>query len=78
VFSFLPINPYLPFLLILYILYSAAEMTALRELDVRGAKKQVCKITPEVATLLRLQRCKLRGGVIKKGKKGKGGGKKKK
>ncbi len=53
---------------------STADMTALRELDVRAAKKQVCKIAPEVAEVLVNQQCVLRGGVIKKGK---GGGKKK-
>ncbi len=55
--------------------YAASELTALRELDVRAAKKQVCKIAPEVAEALGGQFCKVRGGVIKKAK---GGGKKKK
>lgn len=53
---------------------SAADMTSLRELDVRAPKKQVCKITPEVAEILKNQDCMVRGGVVKKGK---GGGKKK-
>jgi hypothetical protein len=44
-------------------------------LDVRAAKKQVCKIAPEVAEALGGQFCKVRGGVMKKAK---GGGKKKK
>jgi hypothetical protein len=35
----------------------------------------VCKITPEVADILKNQGCVVRGGVIKKGK---GGGKGKK
>lgn len=52
---------------------SAADMTGLRELDVRAAKKQVCKIAPEVAESLSKQHCMVRGGIVKKGK---GGGKK--
>jgi hypothetical protein len=54
---------------------SAADLVSLRELDVRAPKKQVCKITPEVADILKSQSCMVRGGVIKKGK---GGGKGKK
>lgn len=50
---------------------AASELVALRELDVRAAKKQVCKIAPEVAEALAGQLCKLRGGVIKKAKGGK-------
>lgn len=45
----------------------------LRELDVRSEKKQTCKMTPEFAAALKIRRCTIRGGVIKKGK---GGGKK--
>ena len=43
-------------------------MAALRELDVRAPKKQVCKIPPEVAELLKNQHCIIRGGVVKKAK----------
>ncbi len=50
---------------------AASELTSLRELDVRAAKKQVCKIAPEVAEALGGQLCKVRGGVIKKAKGGK-------
>ena len=46
-------------------------MTALRELDLRAAKKQVCKITPELVAALKERFCKVRGGVIKKAKGGK-------
>ena len=53
---------------------SAGEMVNLRELDVRAAKKQVCKIPPDVAETLAGQHCAVRGGVVKKAK---GGGKKK-
>ena len=53
---------------------AASEMVALRELDLRAAKKQVCKITPELVAALKERFCKVRGGVIKKAK---GGGKKK-
>jgi hypothetical protein len=49
-------------------------MTSLRELDLRAAKKQVCKIAPEVNDILKGNHCIIRGGVVKKGK---GGGKKK-
>lgn len=51
----------------------ATGMSALRELDVRATKKQVCKINQDVAEVLKEQMCKVRGGVIKKVK-----GKKKK
>ena len=47
------------------------ELTSLRELDVRAAKKQVCKIAPEVADQFKKAGCMVRGGVVKKGKKGK-------
>ena len=46
-------------------------MVALKELDLRAAKKQVCKITPEVVDSLKQRFCKVRGGVIKKAKGGK-------
>jgi hypothetical protein len=49
-------------------------MVSLRELDLRAAKKQVCKITPELVAALKERFCMVRGGVIKKAK---GGGKKK-
>jgi Leucine-rich repeat (LRR) protein len=52
---------------------SAGEMKNLRELDVRAAKKQVCKIPPDVAESLHNQHCAVRGGVVKKAKKGKKG-----
>eukprot|EP00607_Mallomonas_marina_P001888 CAMPEP_0182426176 /NCGR_PEP_ID=MMETSP1167-20130531/12586_1 /TAXON_ID=2988 /ORGANISM="Mallomonas Sp, Strain CCMP3275" /LENGTH=424 /DNA_ID=CAMNT_0024607425 /DNA_START=110 /DNA_END=1384 /DNA_ORIENTATION=- len=48
---------------------TALEMTSLRELDIRAAKKQVCKIAPEVAQTLRERACIVRGGVVKKAKK---------
>jgi hypothetical protein len=47
------------------------EMTELKELDLRAAKKQVCKISPELVEALRQHFCKIRGGVIKKSKGGK-------
>lgn len=50
------------------------EMSSLKALDIRAAKKQVCKITPEVAEAFRDRFCKVRGGLVKKAK----GGKKKK
>lgn len=52
---------------------TAADMTSLKELDLRAAKKQVCKITPELVSTLKDRYCKVRGGVVKKakGKKGK-------
>lgn len=46
-------------------------MVSLRELDLRAAKKQVCKITPELVAALKERFCKVRGGVIKKAKGGK-------
>ena len=49
------------------------ELEDLRELDLRAAKKQVCKITPEFVQQLELHQCKVRGGLVKKAK---GGGKK--
>ena len=48
-----------------------ASCENLRELDVRSEKKQTCKMTPEFAAALKARRCVIRGGVIKKGKKGK-------
>ncbi len=56
------------FVFVLHACPSAQDMTALRELDVRAAKKQVCKIAPEVADMLKAQKCILRGGVVKKAK----------
>jgi hypothetical protein len=53
---------------------TGTELAALKELDLRATKKQVCKISPEVVDTLKQQFCKVRGGVIKKSK---GGGKKK-
>jgi hypothetical protein len=50
------------------------EMECLQELDLRAAKKQVCKITPELVDVLKKRHCHIRGGVVKKAK---GGGKKK-
>ncbi|RYG62697.1 hypothetical protein EON64_17385 [archaeon] len=50
---------------------TAMEMSELRELDLRTAKKQVCKITPELVDALKQHFCKIRGGVVKKGKGGK-------
>ena len=47
---------------------TGAEMEALKELDLRAAKKQVCKIAPEVVDALKSRFCKVRGGVIKKSK----------
>ena len=44
------------------------DMTALKELDVRAAKKQVCKIPQETADILLKRHCVLRGGVVKKAK----------
>ena len=51
---------------------SLEEITSLKELDLRAAKKQVCKITPEFADMFKKLGCQVRGGVVKKGKKGKG------
>lgn len=48
-----------------------ANCESLKELDVRSDKKQTCKMTPEFAAALRVRRCNIRGGVIKKGKGGK-------
>lgn len=50
---------------------AAADMVELRELDVRAAKKQVCKIPPETAEALTARNCVIRGGVVKKAKGGK-------
>jgi Leucine-rich repeat (LRR) protein len=49
------------------------DMESLRELDVRAAKKQVCKIAPDLSDSLRAQNCIVRGGVVKKAKGGKAG-----
>lgn len=43
-------------------------MDSLKDLDLRAAKKQVCKITPEVVASLKSHFCHIRGGVIKKAK----------
>ena len=48
-----------------------ASCESLKELDVRSDKKQTCKMTPEFAAALKVRRCNIRGGVIKKGKGGK-------
>ncbi|CAN0173594.1 unnamed protein product, partial [Ectocarpus sp. 6 AP-2014] len=45
-----------------------AKCENLKELDVRSDKKQTCKMTPEFAAALKVRRCNIRGGVIKKGK----------
>lgn len=58
-----------------FVVSAAAEMESLKELDVRAAKKQVCKVPQEVAEILMARKCMLRGGVIKKSKKPKKGGK---
>ena len=51
---------------------TAVAWTNLKELDLRAAKKQVCKLPPELIATLDAQHCKIRGGVQKKGgKKGK-------
>ena len=50
---------------------TAMELSDLQELDLRAAKKQVCKISPEVVDALKQHFCKVRGGVIKKAKGGK-------
>lgn len=42
------------------------ELSSLRELDMRAIKKNVCKITPECMDQFKLQRCVVRGGVVKK------------
>lgn len=49
-----------------------SDMLCLRELDVRAAKKQVCKISPDLSEALKAQHCVVRGGVVKKAKGGKG------
>ena len=59
-------------------LTTAGEWLALKELDLRAAKKQVCKMTPETSAMFKLRHCIVRGGIIKKAKKGKGGKKKSK
>ena len=46
-------------------------MTSLMELDVRAAKKQVCKLNPEMVLWLNQRGCKIRGGQLMKVKKGK-------
>ena len=48
------------------------ELSNLKVLDLRTAKKPVCKITPEFVDTL--SKCTIRGAVIKKAK---GGAKKK-
>ena len=52
---------------------SIADLEELKQLDMRAAKKQVCKITPEFVAVLELHKCKVRGGVVKKAKGGKKG-----
>jgi hypothetical protein len=47
------------------------EWDSLRELDVRAAKKQVCKLPPELVTWLTERKCVIRGGVPQKAKGGK-------
>ena len=37
-------------------------------MDVRAAKKQVCKFTPELMQTLVKNQCMVRGGIVKKGK----------
>jgi hypothetical protein len=49
------------------------DMVELKELDLRAPKKQVCKIDEEKIDILKSRRCVVRGGVVKKGKKGKKG-----
>merc|ERR1712139_763132 len=51
---------------------------ALTELDLRVPKKPkgICKLAPDLASLLQGNGCKIKGAQVKKGKKG--GGKKKK
>ena len=49
---------------------TAVGWAALRELDLRAAKKQVCKLPPELVSTLGANNCVIRGGV-QKGKKGK-------
>ena len=50
---------------------SASDWVSLQELDLRAAKKQVCKLAPELVTTLENNNCKIRGGIQKKAK-GKG------
>ncbi|KAJ1462724.1 hypothetical protein M885DRAFT_456412 [Pelagophyceae sp. CCMP2097] len=52
---------------------TAAAWENLRELDLRAAKKQVCKLPPEVTAALEARQCTIRGGVQKKAKAGKKG-----
>lgn len=47
---------------------SAIEWDHLKELDVRAAKKQVCKLPPELVTWLTERKCVIRGGVQKPAK----------
>lgn len=54
------------------------EWENLRELDVRAAKKQVCKLPPELVMWLADRKCIIRGGVPQKPKPVKGAGGKKK
>jgi hypothetical protein len=42
------------------------EMESLRELDLRGVKKNVCKITPECMDAFKAKKCIVRGAVVKK------------
>ncbi len=42
------------------------ECTNLRELDLRGVKKNACKVSPECMDSFKLQKCIIRGAVIKK------------
>lgn len=48
---------------------TAVGWSALTELDLRAAKKQVCKLPPELVSTLEAQNCMIRGGVQKKKKK---------
>lgn len=56
--------------------HTAGEWLALKELDLRAAKKQVCKMTPETSAMFKLRHCIVRGGIVKKAKKATGGKKK--
>jgi hypothetical protein len=47
------------------------EWESLRELDVRAAKKQVCKLPAELVIWLGDRKCNIRGGVPQKPKAGK-------
>eukprot|EP00605_Chrysophyceae_sp_TOSAG23-4_P001029 GSChrysophyteH1.ASY1.ANO1.1131.1 assembled CDS len=42
------------------------ECTSLKELDLRGVKKNVCKIAPECMEAFKGQKCVIRGAVVKK------------